>query len=263
MPNSLPGSRFFIAAFSVARLFAIVLAITISARSAEGQVCTGAAPFSSGHVRIGVGGGGIGAGFGGTAGDASAGVRLSFGATRGPFASVAASMVLYGSENPFVREGLAKRTTDDASADLVGVAGGYGISLSEARKIEFCPLAGLLRQSGPASYDNCSTPTGGNTICSGGVEGSGRVLWFGGNIGVLMTGSPTFGLVPFAGAAYVSSQISVGERNASDGYVEVTVGVGLVYRRVTIRPTLTFPVGLEHGEPQVGIEFALNLGHKS
>lgn len=239
-------------------LAALAFTLAFTSVSAEAQVCTGSAPFSNGHLRLGIGGGRIGAGFGGTAGDPSAGVRLSFGAARGPFASLAASVVLYGSENPFVREGLATRTTDDASGGLVSFAGGYGIS--SARGVEFCPFAGFSGQSGPLSYDNCSTRAGGGTTCSGGAEGSGRALWFGGGLGLLANPSPTIALVPFAAAAYVRSTMTVRERNASEDYFELTLGMALVYKRLTIRPTLSLPIGLKQGGSSLGIEFAVNLG---
>ena len=143
--------------FCTFRSVSLGLAIAMMSRSAQAQICTGAAPFSSGLVRIGAGGGRIGAGFGGADSKPSLGLRLSLGATKGPFATLGASIALYSSSssNPFIRGGLAKDTLDDASSGNASLSGGYGFSLSASRKVELCPIAGLSNQRGP-SFAECS-----------------------------------------------------------------------------------------------------------
>jgi hypothetical protein len=248
------------AAFSALRSVAFGLATAMITGSAEAQICTGAAPFSSGLVRIGAGAGGVGAGYGGADGNpSSVGFRVSLGAKQGPFASVRTSSVLYlDSPNPFIREGFAKDSVYEGSN--VGFSGGYGISLSASRRIELCPVAGLTNQSGP--YFDCSVLPR-RIDCTGGSRGSGRAFWFGGSIGALSKPSPSFAFAPFAAAVLANSKISASARSFTDDYMEITVGLGLMYRRLTIRPTLSVPFGLEEGSPSVALEFAFNLGPKT
>lgn len=241
---------------------AFAAALALSSRSAEAQVCTGAAPFTSGFARFGVGGGRIGGGFGSADGEGSVGARLSLGATHGPFASIGTSLVLYSRSSRFIREGLATQATDDASAGVVSFAGGYGIPVAASRRVEFCPMAGLLRQNGPVLYSDCRLLPGGGMNCSGGADGSARSFWFGGNIGGLARLTPTVALAPFVGAAHVHSKITASGRSVTDDYFEFTVGVGLVHKRLTFRPTLSFPIGLEDGSGTLGIELALNVGRE-
>jgi hypothetical protein len=250
-------------AFSALRAVALGQVIAIISLPAEAQICNGAAPFSSGFVRLGVGAGRFGSGFGGADSNPSGGLRLSLGAKQGPFASVSASAVLYSpySSNPFIREGLAKDTFDDAGGGNIGFSGGYGISVSASPKIEVCPMAGLTNQSGP-SLAVCHPLPGGGKSCAGAGRGSGRAFWYGGGTGVLSEPSPKLALAPFASALVVSSKISANGRNVTDNYFEVTGGLGLMYRRLAIRPTLSYPIGLDEGSASFGLEFAVNLGPK-
>ena len=94
-----------------------------------------------------------------------------------------------------------------------------------------------------------------------------HAFWFGGNIGALAASSPTFAFVPFAGGAYVRSRITArgpdGSESATDGYFGISVGAGLVFMRLTIRPSISFPIGLEGGSRTNGLEFAFNIGRKT
>lgn len=254
------GHAGLLTAFSRGLRVAVMAAFAISGASAEAQVCSGAAPFSSGFLRFGIGGGRIGAGFGGADGEPSVGARVSVGATQGLFGSVGSSMVLYSRSNRFIREGLAKQATDDASAGNVSLAGGYAFSVSPSRRVQVCPMAGLSNQNGPLLYSDCRPLPSGGISCSGGADGSARALWFGGSVGGLARVTRDLAFVPFAAAAHVNSKITAGGRNVTDSYLEFTVGVGLLYKRLTLRPALSFPMGLEGGSGSLGIEFALNVG---
>lgn len=247
-------------ALSVALALAFALAFALTGRSAEAQVCTGSTPFSNGNVRVGVGNGRIGAGFGSADGEPSLGFQAAVGASRGAFASAGLSAGLFA--NRFIREEIAASGVDDALSGTFSVSGGYSVSLPTSRHVEFCPIAGFGLQSGPSMWLECSPLVGGGKTCSGAVQGSARALWFGGNIGLLHRASPGVAFVPFAGASYVSSRIAGGMRSHTDGYVEVSLGAGLVVKRMTIRPTLSFPMGLEEGTRSLGLLFAFNIGPK-
>jgi hypothetical protein len=245
------------------RSVVVGLAIAIATVPAEAQVCNGSAPFSNGLVRLGVGGGRMGAGFGGADGKPGLGLRVSLGAKQGAFGSVGASRALYSSSssNPFIRKGLAEDTVDDAASGHVSFWGGYSIAVPASRKFELCPFAGLSNQSGP-SLALCSPLPGGGRSCNGAGRGSGRAIWFGGSAGGLSRVSAHLSLVPFAGAAYMNSRITASGRSATDDYVEITAGLGIVFKRLTVRPALSVPMGLEEGSSSFGLEFAFNLGSK-
>ena len=246
---------------STARSAALVFAIALMSRSADAQVCAGVSPFSNGNVRVGMGGGSLGAGLGSADGDPSLGFHVAAGASRGAFANVGVSAGF--SAKRFIREKFAASGVDDAASATVSVSGGYSVSSPALRHIEFCPIAGFALQSGPQMWGQCAPLPSGGKSCSGGIHGSARALWLGGNIGLLHRVSPTLAFVPFAGAALVSSRISGDERSQTDGYVEVSLGAGVVVRRTTIRPTLSLPMGLEGGTSSVGLQFAFNIGPKS
>ena len=91
---------------------------------------------------------------------------------------------------------------------------------------------------------------------------SARAVWFGGSIGILQGAGDGLAWAPFTGAAYVSSRIDGGDRSHTDGYVEISVGAGLLVSRATIRPSLSFPIGLEEGTIRWGLQFAMNVGPK-
>ena len=108
------------------------------------------------------------------------------------------------------------------------------------------------------------TPLNNHSIsCSGGADGSARAFWFGGNIGGVVRSSPASAVVPFAGGAYARSRITAGGLSATDDYFEFSAGVGLVFNRLTVRPNMSFPIGLEGGRLSAGIEFAFNFGPKT
>ena len=251
-------------ASATARSRALVLAIALTSRSAEAQVCTGAAPFSNGYVRGGVGFGSTSSGFGSADGEEAAGVHVAVGTPRGPFVSVGASATLYTRPDfRFIREGIAAGGSDDATSSTFSFSGGYRVALSPSRHVELCPIAGLALQDGPRMYLQCTPLARGGTSCDGAVSGVARALWFGGSIGRRLQASPVVAFVPFVGAAYVSSRIDGGERNHTDGYVEVKLGAGLLVNRMTIRPTLSVPLGLKGGTTTVGLLFAVNVGPRS
>lgn len=245
---------------STARSVALLLTIAFVSRSAHAQVCAGSSPFSNGHVRLGVGVGSIGGGLGSADGNPSLGFQLAAGASRGAFANVGASLA--SSTKRFLREGFAASGADDALSRTVSANGGYSISSPTLRNVEFCPIAGFALQDGPQMWATCTPLPGGGLSCSNSVQGAARALWFGGNVGRLHQVSPRFAFVPFAGAAVVSSRITGGERSQTDSYVDVSLGAGFIFKRTTIRPTLSVPVGLAGGSTSAALQFAFNIGPK-
>lgn len=244
------------------RSIVAALAVAGLSSTAEAQVCTGSAPFSNGLIRVGLGGGNLGAGFGAADGHASLGLRFALGAAKGPFASMGASAAFYGSPpERFVRAGLIKDTLDDAGSANVNLSAGYHIRLPQYPNVAICPIVGLTAQSGPSLADCVSLPTGGKT-CSGAGNGSGRALWGGGSIGAVWRRAPKQSITPFVTIAWVRSRITARGRDAAETYAEATLGVGVTLNRLTIRPAASIPMGLSVGDPGFGIEVGFNFGSK-
>lgn len=248
-------------------IIVLVLAIAITRQSASAQVCNGGAPFSNGVVRIGATfGGSTGADHVANEGGAALGAQLALGAVKGLFANVNGSIVLYHGPTRFSREGLAARTSDDAGAFVASATVGYAIPVSTSVKVTFCPIIGLSLQSGPHFWAECRPIEGGGKTCSGSIDGQGSAFWSGGTIGGLVKSSPTFSLAPFAGVAYVTSTITAEGSgvswSATAGYVAITAGAGVVLKRFTIRPIVSFPVGLEGGKRSQGLEISFSVGPK-
>ncbi len=255
-----------ISARPILGIIVLVLAIAITRHSASAQVCNGGAPFSNGLVRLGATfGGSTGADHVIREGGAGLGAQLALGAAQGFFANVSGSIVLYSDPTRFSREGLAARRSDDAGALIASATGGYAIPVATSGKVVFCPIVGLSRQSGPQLWAECR-PEGGGTTCSGSIDGRGSAFWSGGTIGGLVRSSPTFSFVPFAGVAYVRSTITAqgsgGSGSATVDYVAITAGAGVVLKRLTVRPVISFPVRLEGGKRTQGLEISFSVGPK-
>lgn len=264
--QSYPPSGNIMNVSSTARGLVLLLAIVLTNRALGAQVCIGAAPFSNGNLRVGMGGGSSKlAGLSGADGESSGGVHVALGASRGAFVTAGASVTLYTSSDiRFIREKFATGTTDDASSSTLSFSGGYSVSLSPSRRIELCPTAGFALQNGPGMYQRCTPYVPGQGIrCDGSISGQARAQWFGGSIGRINQVSPRLAFVPFVGAAFVSSRIAAGDRSQTDGYVELSLGAGVVVKRLTIRPTLAFTLGQDRGTEGVGgFDLSFNIGPK-
>ncbi|WP_310570551.1 hypothetical protein [Gemmatimonas sp.] len=240
---------------------AVALAVVLFSDAAKAQVCAGSSPFSNGNVRLGLVSGTIGAGVGGADGETSFGLQLAAGESRGAFASAFASAG--SSTKRFIREEFAASGADDALSNTIGASGGYSVTAPTWHEVELCPMAGFALQNGPAMWRECTAIANGGLRCSGAVDASARALWFGGSVGRLHRVSPRMAFVPFVAAAVVSSRITGDGRSQSDSYVNISLGAGVLAKRMTIRPTLSFPMGLEGGRRSSGLQFAFNIGPKS
>ena len=218
-----------------ARASTIAILVTVPL-AAEAQVCTGAASFSAGPVQIA-------AGVGISDGTKSYGARLGAGAATGVFASA----------------GIVRSEYDDVSGAGIGLEleGGYAIDLTPAKSIQFCPLASFDYQSGPDVESTAGT-----------ITTSAHAVGLGGSLGGVVPMAPTFDFVPFAGAQYVISRVSVSvpgfSSTESAGYTAVDLGAGFVVNRtLTLQPSVSIPVGLDGGKATFQIAFAFNVGPSS
>jgi hypothetical protein len=220
----------------ISHLCVVLSVLTLSAGpSASAQLCLGTAPYSAGPVQVAAG-----AQF---AKHAKAyGADVAFGAKNGGFAGMGVSKTSYDDLN----EG-----SSSYSAIL-----GFSVPVSKVKKVDFCPLVTADMTSGP------DIDTG-----SGIAELSGASFGLGFGIGGIASSSATFDFVPFATAAYyhVTSKAEFAGSSAktTDDVGQVTVGAGFVLNKVvTLEPNISFPVGVQNGDPSFGLTITLSLGAK-
>lgn len=202
----------------------VIGASAVSATNALAQSCEGSASFAAGPARVG-------AGFAVTDGLKTYGVNGAIGQQMGWYGSASVARVSYDNA--------------DASAVGMGVNAGYAMNVTTDKKVQFCPQAGFMYQSGPDV---------------GGISASAHAFDVGGSFGTVMKASPTLDFVPFAGAQYINATSKIdGGPSFSDDYANINVGAGFVLNRLwTIQPMVTFPVGLEGAKStfQIGVGYS-------
>jgi len=240
-----------------------VLGTATTVEPATAQPCNGTASFADGRVQAGITFGNPTGAEPARDGTSSIGYQLALG-MNGAFARFGNSVVLNTSStgNRFVREGFGETTSDDASGIATTLAVGYGLSL---RQVDVCAGAGLTRQSGPTLYRTC-VPTQGGMGCSDPVKGSAHAWSFGASAGTTIRASRTLALVPFAGAALVKSSLNTDGDSPpalEENYGVINVGVGIVYKRLTVRKLNSFPVGLDGSARTGSLDIVVSMGRKS
>ena len=225
MENSM--SRLASAAFALA-MFAL------PATSALAQTCLGTASFASGPARIG-----FGLDF--SEDTKQYGAQIAFGKAAGPFAGASVALVDIDEV--------------DDSGTAFELALGYSLSVSGKGSMEICPVAGF-------GYASVGVDEGGIS-----VDLSERTLSAGFAIGGVASSSPTFKFIPSAMLAYVNANAK------SEGFIEfdesedfglVSLAAGFVFNdRVTLRPNVAIPVGLDDSDPTYGIGISFNFGRPS
>jgi hypothetical protein len=209
---------------------------TIYATAATAQTCGGTASFASGPVRIG-------AGIDDGNGARVYGAQIAAGKPAGPF----------------VGGGIGRIELDDFDASGTSFAGqvGYGLGLGTATSspFELCPIIGLGYVTAEVSESGVS------------VDISSRQLSAGLSIGGVMSSTPTFAFVPSLAFMYVNEKLETDgfiEIEETEDYGVVTLAAGLVFnQRVTLRPNMAFPVGLDDSDPTFGVAIAFNFGNPS
>ncbi len=199
--------------------------------SAVAQVCVGTASFASGPARVGVG-----LDF---AKDAKQyGAQIAVGKPAGPFAAGSVAMV--------------DIDEIDESATVLGIDLGYSLNVAGKGSLGICPVVGF-------SHATADVDEGGFSI-----DLTSRTLRAGFAIGGVSSSSPTFKFIPSAGLAYVNEKAKTEdafEFEQSEDFGVITVAAGLVFNdRVTVRPNLAFPVGLDDSDPTFGVGISLNFG---
>ena len=208
-----------------------VICSAVFASAAAAQTCAGTASFASGPVRIGAG---IDVG-----NDARVyGAQIAAGKAAGPVASGSIGMI----------------ELDELDASGTSFAGqlGYSLGIATSSPFELCPIIGL-------GYITADVSEGGVS-----VDISSRQMSAGLSFGGVMSTTPTFAFVPSLALMYVHEKVETEgfiEFEETEDYGLVTLAAGLVFnQRVTLRPNMAFPVGLDDSDPTFGIAIAYNFG---
>lgn len=208
--------------------------LLLNASTADAQTCLGAASYSAGAVQLGAG-----ARFGNDA-QAYTG-RVNFGSTRA-FGGIGVGGTTY--------DGL------DGTTVSVGGAVGYQVPLGTSHRAQLCPYAGGDLGFGP------------NDVNGTDIDVSTRDAFLGLHLGYAAPVNPQLMVVPTGGISlvYGSTKLENGSglsESDSDTFGTIEFGVGLIINsRVTIRPGVSIPVGLDGADATFAIDLGLSLGAK-
>lgn len=214
------------------RQFLIVTALVAGvAATAEAQLCTGSAPFSAGHMRVG-----IGAEF--PDGAKAYGGGLTWGHSSGAY--LGGTVARLDDNNSTV-------SAMDYAANL-----GYEMSFDAAPKVRFCPTGHFGMTKGP----NAGT-----------TENSRTHYGFGGAIGGVLSASDNMSIVPSLGInwTHASDKTTTGATSTTvtDSWMEATLGAGFVINRdVTFAPMVRVPLNQAGAESSFGFSLSYNFGRR-
>jgi hypothetical protein len=228
----------------IARCSCVAALIAISPAITFAQRCLGTAPFEAGVFQ---------AAFivhdAGHDVDART-IQLGFGAERGIFGAVRVNQLKSDS------------TGTETSSRGYGITGGYAFNLTKMPRIQTCPLFVIdykrkhLDFDGPeANSDEINT-----FILRGGfsvgavLSSSGRFTTVGSTALMLVDRRVRFG------PDYAEPNF-IGPGTVSKRYGTIDIGLGLVFfRKLTLRPAVSVPIGLPGGKPRFGAGVAFSFG---
>jgi hypothetical protein len=206
------------------RLLVVLALLGMVRTAAEAQTCTGYASYSTGPIQV--------AGHG--AMPTSGGI-YQYGASVG-----------YGRPNSVFADANIARTSGEGPAyQSYGVDLGFQKSMGMA---QICPAVSYAISDGPDAF---------------GLDNSAHTATVGFSLGTAI-GPRRLQIVPSGGVylQYVRAKASDGTNSAtgSDAYGVATAAVGVVLNSVTIRPEISYPVGLTGADPTLGLSVGFNFG---
>lgn len=212
---------------------AVLFGGALAAGSLPAQTCLGSAPFASGPVRA--------EGIISTATDTrSYGLGVAAGKPTGPYA--------------FAEADRAEFSDIDESARVVRVEAGYAISPRPASTLQICPRVLFAAQSGPDFDDGFDT-----------FAASSHTFGVGAALGGDLLISPTLHFIPAVAAAFETAHGTVtidGESTSASsnfGLVEFAAGF-VLNRKLTLRPAVSTPFGVEGGTSTFRFSIGYNFG---
>jgi len=221
---------------------AAVLLIVAAPSLAHAQACLGAPSYKVAPLQLGAG-----ASF--TDGTKGAGVQVGLGSRQGLFLNSGVAFHSY--------DGL------DGSGMSFGGTLGYDIKVSPApstgpaptTSVSVCPIASVSYAKLPSFSDGVNDYNVHEVDAGGGVA-----------LGVSVTASPTVSVIPFGSFSYLHGTATVsvpgfGSESASDSFGMAELGLGLLLnQRVSIRPSVSLPVGLDGSSATFNFAVGFQVG---
>lgn len=159
-----------------------------------------------------------------------------------------------GSETLFTGLSVGGATYDGVSGAtlLAGISGGFQVPLSSG-SAQVCPIVGATFGFGPSDFDGSGT------------NFRSQAYNFGLAAGGELFRSARLAVVPSLSVGFVyTAATATGPLSTStetDTYGIAGAAVGFVLSdRLSVRPSVSVPIGLEGADPVFGIGFALNYG---
>ena len=211
----------------------ITLFASLPIRQGLSQTCRGYPSFASGSTQ--------------------ATAQASFGESSKGFALG----LSFGSRTAFGGASIGAISYDDldGSTTVLGAEAGYQVPLNTTSTVQLCPMVSGSIGMGPKD------------INGSGIDASSRDASFSLSIGGLLGGQEGFRANPMIGAGFVYSSVKLegfgDEVTESDTYGAVEFGLGLIINKtLSLRPSVTIPVGLEGADPVMSFAVALNFGNR-
>lgn len=220
------------------------LLVVASPALLHAQACLGAASYKVAPLQLGAG-----ASF--TDGSKGAGVMFGLGARQGLFMNAGVSMSSY--------DGL------DGNGKTVSGTLGYDVAVNpspssgsaSSTSVSVCPMAAISYTMFPSFSDGVSDYDIHELDAGGGVA-----------LGVTVPASPTVSVIPYGSFSYYHARATVsatgfGSASTSDSYGVAGLGLGLLLnQRVTLRPSVDIPVGLDGAKPVFNFGVGFQVGSR-
>jgi hypothetical protein len=227
--------------FTVAAAILLTLAVPSLLHA---QACLGAPSYRIAPLQLD-----MGASF--TDGSKGAGVQFGLGARQGAFMNLGVDFTSYDDV--------------DGTGTSVGGSIGYDVAVTPIpatgpvppTAVSFCPIASIAYTKFPSISDGFSDYDAHELDAGGGVA-----------LGVSMTASPTVSVIPFGSFSYYHGQATVsvpgvGSEVTSDSFGVTQLGFGLLMnQRITIRPSVSIPVGIEGSKPIFNFAVGFQVGSR-
>lgn len=208
------------------------------------QACLGAASYRVAPLQLDAG-----ASF--TDGSKGAGVQFGLGARQGAFMNLGVDFTSYDEV--------------DGTGTSVGGSLGYDVAVTPipatgpapSTAVSFCPIASVAYTKFPSLNDGFSDYDAHELDAGGGVA-----------LGISVTASPTVSVIPFGSFAYYRGQATVsipglGSEVTSDSFGVTQLGIGLLMnQRITIRPSVSIPVGVDGSNPVFNFAVGFQVGSR-
>lgn len=212
-------------------LTAILSAVAIGAPSVlAAQACLGNPSFSTNHLQVGAG------------------------ATFDPSTTTFGGSFVGGSETLFTGLTVGGASYDGVTGGslLAGVTAGFQVPVTSGT-MQVCPIVGAEFGFGPSDYDGLGT------------DFRSQAFSFGLAAGGELFRSERVAIVPSLsmGFAYTAATLTgvAATVTETETYGLAGAAIGFVLNdRLSVRPSVSFPIGLDGADPIFGIGFALNYG---